>query len=61
MYWLNRNPGKRQLTDFQSDMHEQFKWTIPENCPSQLPLYLLEEGDAKNLAQAAQLRAGNSE
>ncbi len=50
MYWLNRNPDKRQLTDFQSDMHEQFVWTIPENCPSQLPLYLLEKGDAKNLA-----------
>ena len=50
MYWLNRNPHGRQVTDFQSDMHEQFVWSIPDNCPSQLPLYLLEEGDAKNLA-----------
>jgi hypothetical protein len=50
MYWLNRNPHKRQVPDFQSAMHEQFVWSIPENCPSQLPLYLLEEGDAKNLA-----------
>jgi hypothetical protein len=50
MYWLNRNPHKRQITDFQSAMHEQFVWSIPDNCPSQLPLYLLEEGDAKNLA-----------
>ncbi len=50
MYWLNRNPHERGVADFQSNMHEQFAWTIPENCPSQLPLYLLEEGDAKNLA-----------
>ncbi len=50
MYWLNRNPHERQVTDFQAAMHEQFVWSIPENCPSQLPLYLLEEGDAKNLA-----------
>lgn len=50
MYWLNRNPQERQVTDIQTAMHEQFVWSIPENCPSQLPLYLLEEGDAKNLA-----------
>ena len=50
MYWLNRNPHERQITDFQSAMHEQFAWSIPDNCPAQLPLYLLEEGDAKNLA-----------
>ncbi len=50
MYWLNRNPHDRQVADFQSDMHEQFMWSIPKNCPSHLPLYLLEEGDAKNLA-----------
>ena len=50
MYWLNRNPHEQGVADFQSNMHEQFVWTIPENCPSQLPLYLLEKGDAKNLA-----------
>ncbi len=50
MYWLNRNPKERRVTDFQSNMHEQFVWTTPRNCPSELPLYLLEEGDAKNLA-----------
>ena len=50
MYWLNRNPHERHATNFQSAMHEQFVWSIPENCPSQLPLYLLEEGDTKNLA-----------
>lgn len=50
MYWLNRNPHGRPMTDFQSDMQEQFVWTTPGNCPPQLPLYLLEEGDAKNLA-----------
>ncbi len=50
MYWLNRNPQERQITDFQSDMHHQFMWSIPDHCPPQLPLYLLEEGDARNLA-----------
>jgi SagB-type dehydrogenase family enzyme len=50
MYWLNRHPHERKVTDFQAAMHEQFVWSIPGNCPSQLPLYLLEEGDAKNLA-----------
>ena len=50
MYWLNRNPHGQPITDFQSDMQEQFVWTTPDNCPPQLPLYLLEEGDAKNLA-----------
>jgi SagB-type dehydrogenase family enzyme len=50
MYWLNRQPQKRPVEDFQSAMQEQFVWTTPDNCPSQLPLYLLEEGDAKNLA-----------
>jgi SagB-type dehydrogenase family enzyme len=50
MYWLNRNPHERKVTDFQAAMHEQFVWSIPENCPSQLPLHLLEEGDARNLA-----------
>ncbi|MEX0829274.1 MAG: SagB/ThcOx family dehydrogenase [Nitrospirales bacterium] len=50
MYWLNRNPHERQVRDFQTGMQEQFVWTTPDNCPSQLPLYLLEEGDAKSLA-----------
>ena len=50
MYWLNRNPQERHVKDFQASMHEQFVWSIPGNCPSQLPFYLLEEGDAKNLA-----------
>ncbi len=50
IYWLNRNPHERQVTDFQSAMQEQFVWSKPEHCPAQLPLYLLEEGDAKNLA-----------
>jgi len=50
LYWLNRHPHERQVKDFQSAMQEQFVWTPPDNCPSQLPLYLLEKGDAKNLA-----------
>ena len=50
MYWLNRDPHAHQITEFQSAMHEQFVWSVPEHCPSSLPLYCLEEGDAKNLA-----------
>ena len=50
MYWLNRNPHERPAKDFQAAMHDQFVWSVPENCPSELPLYLLEEGDARNLA-----------
>ena len=31
-------------------MHEQFVWTKPEQCPEDLPLYLLEEGNAQKIA-----------
>ncbi len=51
LYWLNRNPDHRDLVFFKSAMHEQFVWSIPEACPSNLPLYLLEDGNAQNLAK----------
>ena len=31
-------------------MHQKFAWTSPPGCPEDLPLYLLEEGDARQLA-----------
>jgi len=31
-------------------MHEHFAWTAPPACPPALPLYLLQEGDARQLA-----------
>jgi SagB-type dehydrogenase family enzyme len=32
-------------------MHPHFLWTTPQQCPPDLPLYLLEEGDAKRVAE----------
>ncbi|MEO6202428.1 MAG: SagB/ThcOx family dehydrogenase [Nitrospirales bacterium] len=51
LYWLNRSPDHRDVSSFKSAMHEQFVWSTPEACPSNLPLYLLEEGNAQNLAK----------
>lgn len=51
LYWLNRNPEHRDIPYFKSAMHEQFVWSTPEGCPSNLPLYLLEEGNARHLAK----------
>ncbi len=50
LYWLNRIPEHRHISFFKSAMHEQFVWSIPEGCPADLPLYMLEEGNAQNLA-----------
>jgi SagB-type dehydrogenase family enzyme len=50
LYWLNRNPEQRALAVFTGEMHGQFVWSTPEGCPANLPLYLLEEGNAQNLA-----------
>lgn len=50
LYWLNRNPEQRHLAVFTNEMHGQFAWSTPEGCPANLPLYLLEEGNAQNLA-----------
>ncbi|WP_342347514.1 SagB/ThcOx family dehydrogenase [uncultured Nitrospira sp.] len=51
LYWLNRSPDHRDISYFKSRMHEQFVWSTPEACPANLPLYLLEEGNAQNLAK----------
>ncbi|MEO8328333.1 MAG: SagB family peptide dehydrogenase, partial [Nitrospirota bacterium] len=51
LYWLNRNPDHRDISSFKSAMHEQFVWLTPEACPANLPLYLLEEGNAQHLAK----------
>jgi SagB-type dehydrogenase family enzyme len=50
MYMLLRNSDQKLIEAFQQSMHQQFVWTIPENCPAQLPLYLLEEGNAQRIA-----------
>jgi SagB-type dehydrogenase family enzyme len=48
LYVLARDPGK--VDKLKRAMHEQFAWTTPPGCPSDLPLSLLESGDAKRLA-----------
>src|SRR6266571_865925 len=48
MYMLARDTGK--VDKLKQAMHKQFAWTTPARCPPDLPLYLLEHGDAKRLA-----------
>ncbi len=48
LYVLARDPAKAET--LKRAMHERFVWTTPPGCPSDLPLYLLEEGDARRLA-----------
>jgi SagB-type dehydrogenase family enzyme len=50
LYWVNRRPEHLPLPVLKCAMHEQFVWSTPEGCPANLPLYLLEEGNAQNLA-----------
>ena len=50
MYMLLRNTNPALKATFQHAMHEQFAWTIPEQCPASLPLYLLEDGNAQRIA-----------
>ena len=50
LYWLNRSPERRHWSYFQARMHQQFSWAKPRECPPDLPLYLLEEGNAQQLA-----------
>ena len=48
LYMLPRNPRKTKT--FQSTMRREFSWTTPPRCPADLPLSLLVEGDAKDIA-----------
>ena len=48
LYVLARDPGK--VEKLRRSMHEQFAWAAPPGRPPDLPLYLLELGDAKRLA-----------
>jgi SagB-type dehydrogenase family enzyme len=48
LYMLLRDPSKKEI--FQQAMHPQFEWRRPPACPEDLPLYLLEEGNAQQLA-----------
>jgi SagB-type dehydrogenase family enzyme len=48
LYLLARDPSKQAL--LRRAMHGHFLWTPPPGCPEDLPLYLLQEGDARQLA-----------
>ena len=50
LYMLIRSPEPEKLDEFKTTMQEQFQWTKPNGCPTNLPLYLLEDGDAKKFA-----------
>ncbi len=50
MYMLLRNTDPVLKATFQGCMHQQFVWTVPEQCPASLPLYLLEDGNAQQIA-----------
>ncbi len=48
LYVLARDPA---LVDtLKTAMHARFAWSTPPGCPADLPLYMLEAGDAKQLA-----------
>ncbi len=48
LYMLLRDPSKKET--LQKAMHEQFEWKKPARCPADLPLYILEEGNAQRVA-----------
>ncbi len=54
LYLLARDPGK--VDSLRAAMPHEFAWTVPPECPQQLPLFFLQPGDARQLA--AQLSCG---
>jgi SagB-type dehydrogenase family enzyme len=48
LYALARDPAA--LDTLQSAMQPQFAWSVPSECPADLPLRLLQRGDATQLA-----------
>jgi len=48
LYLLARAPAK--LAALRGATHEHFLWTTPPGGPADLPLFLLQEGDARQLA-----------
>jgi SagB-type dehydrogenase family enzyme len=49
LYVLVRDPARRQA--LQETMDRTWVWTRPAGCPGSLPLFFLEEGDARPAAQ----------
>ena len=49
LYVLLRDPARKE--SLANAMNQAFAWTEPAACPKSLPLYLLEAGDARLVAQ----------
>ena len=61
LYMLARDPEK--VGSLRRAMYQQFAWTSPPGCPEDLPLFLLQEGDVRQLAAEVSCRqdiAGDS-
>jgi hypothetical protein len=54
LYALARDP--RKVEKLKAAMHGHFIWLSPPGCPADLPLYLLERGDARALAMQVSCR-----
>jgi len=54
LYVLARDPAK--VERLRQCMHTHFLWEAPPDCPDELPLYLLERGDARTLATQVSCR-----
>jgi hypothetical protein len=54
LYALARDPAK--VETLKGAMHEHFSWETPPGCPAELPLFLLERGDARVLATQVSCR-----
>jgi hypothetical protein len=50
LYMLIRNQEPEKLEELKRSMQQQFLWTTPNGCPKSLPLYLLEDGNAQEIA-----------
>jgi hypothetical protein len=54
LYAMARDPRKVQL--LKKSMHARFAWEAPPGCPEDLPLFVLERGDARELATQVSCR-----
>lgn len=48
LYALVRDPAK--VDELRRAMHDSFVWSTPPGCPDDLPFFLLQEGDTRQLA-----------
>jgi len=54
LYAMARDPRKVEL--LKKSMHAHFAWEAPPGCPEDLPLFVLEHGDARELATQVSCR-----